>query len=55
MSGAEKGNSQQRTLASVVFDSKRMVTCHERFLAESDAVVSWVTETVGEQVAQARA
>lgn len=33
--------SEQRTLASVVYDSKRKVTRRERFLAEMDAVIPW--------------
>ena len=35
--------SEQRTLASVVYDAKRKVTRRERFLAEMDAVIPWPT------------
>ena len=34
--------SEQRTLASVVYDTKRKVTSRERFLTEMDAVIPWV-------------
>ena len=33
--------SEQRTLASVMYDTKRKVTRRERFLAEMDAVIPW--------------
>ena len=33
--------SEQRTLASVVYDTKRKVTSRERFLTEMDAVIPW--------------
>ena len=33
--------SEQRTLASVVYDTKRKVTSRERFLAEMDRVIPW--------------
>ncbi len=33
--------SEQRTLASVVYDAKRKVTRRERFLREMDAVIPW--------------
>lgn len=33
--------SEQRTLSSVVYDSKRKVTRRERFLQEMDAVIPW--------------
>lgn len=33
--------SEQRTLASVAYDSKRKVTRRERFLQEMDAVIPW--------------
>ena len=35
--------SEQRTLASVVYDAKRKVTRRERFLGEMDAVIPWAT------------
>jgi IS5 family transposase len=35
--------SEQRTLASVVYDSKRKVTRRERFLQEMDRVIPWTT------------
>lgn len=35
--------SEQRTLASVVYDSKRKTTRRERFLAEMDGVIPWTT------------
>ena len=34
---------EQRTLASVVYDSKRKVTRRERFLQEMDRVIPWAT------------
>jgi transposase, IS5 family len=39
---AERAMSEQRTLASVVYDTKRKVTSRERFLSEMDAVIPWV-------------
>ena len=33
--------SEQRTLASVAYDTKRKVTSRERFLTEMDAVIPW--------------
>ena len=33
----------QRTLASVSYDSKGRVTRRERFLSEMDAVIPWAT------------
>ena len=36
---AEQTMSEQRTLASVVYDTKRKVTRRERFLREMDAVI----------------
>jgi transposase, IS5 family len=33
--------SEQRTLASVVYDAKRKVTSRERFLSEMDRVIPW--------------
>ena len=35
--------SEQRTLASVAYDTKRKVTRRERFLREMDAVIPWAT------------
>jgi hypothetical protein len=35
--------SEQRTLASVVDDTKRNVTRRERFLREMDRVIPWAT------------
>ena len=35
--------SEQRTLASVVYDTKRKVTRRERFLQEMDRVIPWAT------------
>lgn len=35
--------SEQRTLASVVYDTKRKVTRRERFLHEMDRVIPWPT------------
>ena len=35
--------SEQRTLASVVYDLKKKVTRRERFLGEMDAVIPWAT------------
>ena len=35
--------SEQRTLASLVYDSTRTVTRRERFLQEMDRVMPWVT------------
>ena len=35
--------SEQRTLASVVYDTKKKVTRRERFLREMDAVIPWAT------------
>jgi len=35
--------SEQRTLSSVVYDSKRKVTRRERFLQEMNAVIPWAT------------
>ena len=35
--------SEQRTLASVAYDSKRKITRRERFLQEMDAVIPWAT------------
>lgn len=33
--------SEQKTLASVVYDTKRKVTSRERFLGEMDRVIPW--------------
>jgi transposase, IS5 family len=38
----ERAMSEQRTLASVVYDTKRKVTSRERVLTELDAVIPWV-------------
>ena len=38
---AEHAMSEQRTLASVVYDTKRKVTSRERFLTEMDRVIPW--------------
>ncbi len=35
--------SEQRTLARVVYDTKRKVTRRERFLQEMDRVIPWAT------------
>ena len=35
--------SEQRTLASVAYDTKRKVTRRERFLLEMDRAIPWVT------------
>lgn len=35
--------SEQRTLASVVYDSTRRVTRRERFLQKMDRVIPWAT------------
>ena len=37
----ERGMSEQRMLASVVYDTKRKVTSRERFLTEMDRVIPW--------------
>jgi hypothetical protein len=39
----EADMSGQRTLASVVYDTKRKVTRRERFLQEMDRAIPWST------------
>jgi hypothetical protein len=42
LDGVKPGMSEQRTLASVVYDSKRKVTPRERFVQEMDRVIPWL-------------